>query len=403
MRIAKRIVLVLVLLLAAAQIPFVIRRIQTGRLAARVNELNAGRTVREDPKYREYKGIIHAHTNLGGHSSGGFDELIDAANANGLDFVLMTEHWSDKYDTAALTLNGTFGRTLFVGGSEIDTADGDRFLVIPGGADAAELRYLSTPSVLEKMRSEGRLALVTYPEKFRTWDSSFDGIEVLSLHTTAKSANKLLAAGDLLWSFPSYPELTLLSHLARPDTNLARYDETAAARPVVLFAGTDAHSNIGFHLFGDEAGHRLIGAKLDNYATTFGVMREHILVDQAPPITRDAIIDAIRAGRLFSAFDALADPSGFRFTAEDASGSHEMGSTVQFASGLTLTGRSPVPARFRLFRNGTEVPLDANSPAVEFRQAVSEPGSYRVEAYLDQLGSPFDRLPWILSNPIYVR
>jgi hypothetical protein len=32
-----------------------------------------------------------------------------------------------------------------------------------------------------------------------------------------------------------------------------------------------------------------------------------------------------------------------------------------------------------------------------------ERGSYRVEAYLPQLGKPVGDQPWIISNPIYVR
>jgi hypothetical protein len=34
---------------------------------------------------------------------------------------------------------------------------------------------------------------------------------------------------------------------------------------------------------------------------------------------------------------------------------------------------------------------------------VTEPGAYRVEAYRSGLDAPFDTIPWIISNPIYVR
>jgi hypothetical protein len=42
-----------------------------------------------------------------------------------------------------------------------------------------------------------------------------------------------------------------------------------------------------------------------------------------------------------------------------------------------------------------ELPIDA---CFEVSQ-----GTYRVEVYRDDLGSPFDKMPWIISNPIYVR
>src|SRR5687767_6786084 len=167
MKIIKRILLVFLVLLILAQIPFIYRRYQTGKLAEKIAQFDSQRTTYTDPNFKEYKGIIHAHTSLGGHSTGTFDELIAAANANDLDFVLMTEHISDTIDTAALTLNGVYGKTLFVGGNELDTADGDRFLMVPGSADAAALRHMPTNAVLEKLHTEGRLALITYPEKFK--------------------------------------------------------------------------------------------------------------------------------------------------------------------------------------------------------------------------------------------
>src|SRR3982750_4064685 len=220
MKMLKRILLVLLAVLLLVQIPFIYRRYQTGKLAGRIAELNGQRINREDAKYKEYKGIIHAHTSLGGHSTGGFDELINAANANDLDFVLMTEHYSDAYDTSALTLNGVYGKTLFIGGNEIDTADADRFFMTPGSSEAASLRSMPTYAVLEKLHSENRLALITYPEKFKSWDSNFDGDEVFSLHTAAKNANPFIAFFDLIWSYPAYPELTFMSYFGRPDTNL---------------------------------------------------------------------------------------------------------------------------------------------------------------------------------------
>jgi len=34
---------------------------------------------------------------------------------------------------------------------------------------------------------------------------------------------------------------------------------------------------------------------------------------------------------------------------------------------------------------------------------VREPGAYRVELYLDQLGPLLKGKPWVISNPIFVR
>jgi hypothetical protein len=66
-----------------------------------------------------------------------------------------------------------------------------------------------------------------------------------------------------------------------------------------------------------------------------------------------------------------------------------------------LSLAAPVKARFKILRNGNqffELPY-ASSAGICLR----DPGVYRVEVYRDDLGPPFDKMPWIISNPIYVR
>lgn len=397
MKIVKRILLVLLILLVLAQIPFVYRRYQTGKLAEKIAQLDAQRTTYSDANFKEYKGVIHAHTSLGGHSTGSFDELIAAANANDLDFVLMTEHLTEAFDSSSLTLNGVYGKTLFVGGNEVDTTDGDRFLLIPGGGEAVKARMQGTNAFLETARRENKLALITYPEKFKSWDSSFDGIEVFSLHTAAKQMNPLTAIGDLLWTYPAYPELMLAENFRHPDVNLAKFDEIAARRPVSLFAGTDAHSNIGFHFFGDDAGNKLLNIKLDAYETIFHLARMHVLIEKDKELNRETLIEAIRAGRYFVGFDALGDTSGFRFehlgmneTSQDGSAPNQGGYRV----------RLPLSARVVFLRYG-EIEREISGETTVENDL--PPGPYRVEVYRDDLGPPFDKIPWIMSNPIFVK
>jgi hypothetical protein len=334
--------------------------------------------------------------------------LIAAANANDLDFVLMTEHYSDTFDTAAQTLNGVYGKTLFVGGNEIDTSDGDRFLLIPGGGEAAKARMSGTPTFLDAAHRENKLVLITYPEKFKSWDSQFDGIEVFSLHTQAKQMSWLGALGDLIWSYPSYPELTLAKNFQRPDANLAKFDEIASRQPISLFAGTDAHSNIGFHIFGDDAGNKLLGIKLDPYETIFRIARIHVQIEKDKEFNREALLDAIRAGRYFVGFDAIGDTTGFSLSGsscEDknrAEGSHlELCNDLGIRVGAHILGQSPLLSRFVVYRNGevfSEIPASGT-----FEFSTTQSGAYRVEVYRDELGPPFDKIPWIISNPIYVQ
>ena len=56
------------------------------------------------------------------------------------------------------------------------------------------------------------------------------------------------------------------------------------------------------------------------------------------------------------------------------------------------------PAECRLLKDGEM--LRASDKRTSFAQAISEPGVYRVEAYLRYKGR---RRGWIFSNPIYIR
>jgi hypothetical protein len=74
---------------------------------------------------------------------------------------------------------------------------------------------------------------------------------------------------------------------------------------------------------------------------------------------------------------------------------------VPFSAGMSLEVHVPLPSRISVLKDGKEVGGAAAS--TKFRFSPQERGTYRVEVYLDSLGAPFNRLPWIISNPIYVR
>jgi hypothetical protein len=57
----------------------------------------------------------------------------------------------------------------------------------------------------------------------------------------------------------------------------------------------------------------------------------------------------------------------------------------------------PATAKIRIVKDGT---LFKEEIAQDLTCSISEPGIYRVEAYLRVLGK---YLPWIFSNPIYVK
>lgn len=401
MKLWKKILIVLLCVLLLTQIPFIYNRYKTGNLAEKIDQLNAQRTNLPNQNYNDFKGVIHVHTFLGGHSTGTFDELVDGAGKNALDFVVMTEHVEKHYDTAAMTLQNVHNGVLFVNGNELSTKTDDRFLLVPGAADANQAHLSETPDFLQKARVNNQLAFVTYPEKFKSWDAEFDGVEVFSLHTNAKQMNPALFLFDVIWSYYSYPELTFARYFIRPNSNLQKFDEVSAQKRITLFGAADAHSNLGFHLLGDDAGNKIINLKFDRYETIFRLVRQHVLIENGKELNRENLLEALRQGHSFIGFDVLSDTSGFTFAAENGSETKIMGDEINLQNGVRLKANAPLAARFLIFKNGAKVFEEAEKTEIVFE--TKEAGTYRAEVYLDTLGAPFDRVPWIISNPIYIR
>jgi len=388
----KKIAIGILVLVAISQTPFLYRHWQIARLSRQI--LSATPKVISDSRYKDLLGVIHVHTSLGGHSKATLEELV--AGSKGLDYVVITEHTANLLDTAALTLNGVYDGTLFVGGNELDTHSSDRMLLIPGTHEAYLRRNTETPLFLPPFQKEGRLAFVTYPDRFHSWTTSnFDGVEVFNLNTATRNVNYATFIFDVLWSYRSYPELALATHLSRPDSNLEKYDGVAKTRKVTLFAGSDAHSNLGFHLLADDTGKSLLALKFDDYASVFRIVRTHVLLESGKTLTQQTLLDALRAGHCYIGFDVLGASTGFSFTA----GEKIQGDEAPLAESPKLSVRVPIESRIVLLRDGVKV---SEASGTELSFAPKESGSYRVEVYRDSLGDPFDRMPWILSNPIYV-
>ncbi len=400
MKLWKKISLVLLCILLLAQVPFLYSRYQTGVLAGRISKLAERRLVVQTPGFKDYKGVIHVHSSLGGHSTGTFDNIITAAKDNQLDFVVMTEHTSREFDTSETTLRGVIEGVLFVNGHEASTLDG-RLLYLQGFSGAHAGGLVNTKAAIKQAHRENRLAFALYPERFKLGDEDIDGVEIFSLNTNSKKMNPVTFIPSVFWSL-GYFELTLAKFFSRPTGNLVEYDALAKRKKLTLFAGNDAHSNLGFHIFGSDSGFKLLDLKFDKYESVFSLVRTHIVIAEEEKFTQENLLLALKSGNTFIGFDILSDTSGFSFTAENEGQIKIMGDELSLDSGeITLKSVAPQTSRFVLFRNGTKVFESKDTKKLSFE--VREKGAYRIEVYLDVLGSPFDKTPWIISNPIYIR
>ncbi|HKS29289.1 MAG TPA: hypothetical protein VJS44_15780 [Pyrinomonadaceae bacterium] len=400
----KKFTLLLLGLLLLSQTPFVYRRFQLRALRAKIHELNASRVVNEADAFKDYKGVVHVHSFLGGHSTGNFTEIVEAARQNGLGFVVMTEHPSASVDTAELTLKGEQGGVLFINGNEASTSAGDRFLVMPGDVRARSSGTKTTQDFITEEKQDGRLLFLAYPMEFRSWDAAegYNGIEVYNLYTNARRINPLVMFFDGLWSYGAYPDLLFTRFYERPTESLKRWDDlnNDRARRLVALAGNDAHQNVGLHL-GDAGGKKYLGLLLDPYSRSFQIVRTHALLEKEKALTTDTLLEALSRGHCYIAFDLLSDSTGFRFTARSGNSTAIMGDSLALSEGDTrLQVATPIKSRIVLFRNGQR--LDESPDALGKEFAVKERGVYRVEVYLDALGPSFRDRPWIISNPIYI-
>jgi len=400
----KKVTLVILALLLIFQIPFIYRRLRLGSLYRAIQQVNAERAV--DPSesaYADYKGVIHVHSSLGGHSLGNLADIITAARQNGLSFVVMTEHPSDVMDTSAQTLKGVHAGVLFINGNEVNTASRDRLLLVPGSAEAATANTIGAQQVLSEQKARGGLSFLAYPQEFQSWDVvDYDGMEVYNLYTNTKRINYFVTFFDGIWSYWSYADLMFARFDERPDDALKKWDELMRTknRKMVATAGNDAHSNVGFRV-GDLTGKELFGLHLDPYERSFRLVRNHVLIEKEKPLTSETLLDALRSGHSFIAFDIFGDSTGFTFTAENSQGQRIMGDEIELLDGVRLIVTTPVKARVLLFKDGQVIRDEDGTARKEY--AITERGVYRVEVYLTQLGSLVKDKPWIISNPIYVR
>ncbi|OLB26741.1 MAG: hypothetical protein AUH95_00830 [Nitrospirae bacterium 13_2_20CM_2_63_8] len=321
--------------------------------------------------YREFRGVVHAHTALSHDSTGTVEEILEAASFAKLDFLITTDHYTPRIFTEGLD-----GRN---GQWDVD-------------------------ALFKVIRSQGALAIIAHPRGLmnRSYFRYADGLEICDLADTVRDrlvdVPRFLLAFLMDYGGYSQDEILVPLIVERSNWNLVEWDRFTKVRRYIGLAGNDAHQNL--NVFGRQA---------DPYLLTFRAVNTHIVAPLgvaesfrpvAPPLTTDDLMSALRAGRCFVSFNLMADAAGFRFAARVREGGPVvalMGDEVPLQDGLVLAAQCPVPGSVELLRDG--VPI-RRQEGRELLHPVDRPGVYRIEVSLRVV----DRwLPWIFSNPIYVR
>ena len=347
--------------------------------------------------YREFRGVVHAHTGLSHDSTGTVTEVLDAAHSAKLDFLAITDHYTPRIFTEGL--QGFHGSVLVLRGLEVPLGcvRGIGIARRCGSVLALGIQEALDPGafgrredLLSAIRAQGALAIVAHPRGAPDpgYFDLADGMEIYDIADTMR--DRLMDVPrhilDFVLAGAEYQNELFLPIVERSNWHLAQWDLLTRRHRFVGLAGNDAHQNLS-----------VFDRRVDPYDLVFRAVNTHVL---APSLTRESLVAALRAGRCFASFNLLADAAGFQFVARDGDGGPViglMGDEIPMQERLFLVARSPLPSTLELLRDG--VPI-RRGEGMTLRHAVDRPGVYRVEVSLRVL----DRLrPWILANPIYVR
>jgi len=123
---------------------------------------------------------------------------------------------------------------------------------------------------------------------------------------------------------------------------------------------------------------------------------------------RQKILSALFKGQFYVSLDILGDPKGFLATLLNRRGEvFPLGSTVNWQEGLSmqvhLPQRPTVPFEVEIYRDGERI-VQSNSQDTHI--PLHAPGVYRVKVrVIPTLPLPDGKqwIPWIYTNPVYVR
>jgi hypothetical protein len=354
-----------------------------GVLLVRFRPTRPAISPRPGPPFEE-KGAYHIHTTFSDGNSTP-EKIAAIAARRSLDFIILTDHGSPNRD--CLASQGRHSGVLVLAGSELSVSRGHLVAL----DFALPSKPFSQPAELavQEVAAAGGFSVVAHPFSKVSWtwgrETDFSGIEIIDNDSMMKK-NYLRALPHLPTLFIK-PEIVLLKTLERPEQTLGKWDSLSAHHPLYGYFSADAH------MF---------------YSALFSCFRLHVLLDRplAPDFAeaRSQIFGALREGRFYNAIDAARPADGFLYWAEAEGARLPMGSRIRWSGSSAVTLRIlaafPFPVEIRLLRNGQTV-KSTGEPELSF--VTGQAGVYRVEVYLKGWSPLAGNVPWIVSNPIFLR
>lgn len=347
------------------------------------------------------KGAYHVHS-VRSDGTGTVEEIAAAAARAGLAFVLITDHGDATREPAEPAYHDG---VLCLDGVEISTDEGHYVALglpqapYPLGGEARD--------VIEDVARLGGFGIAAHPDSakvdlsWREWNAPVQGIEWFNADSQWRDEHRWRLLPAIL-HYAIRPGGTVAALFDRPEPALAHWDRLNRQRPVVGLAAHDAHQRVGLRDGPDPYRTRWY-LRLPGYEAQFRAFAIRAVLDRpfAGDAARDArqLVDAITAGRVYTAMDAFAAPASFSFEARAGNRRLRMGESAPLTGPLSVEVRSNAPADAAtvLLRDGRPV---AEAPGGSLTWTGALPGAYRTEVRL--AGAPgHPPVPWIVSNPIY--
>jgi len=330
----------------------------------------------------EIEGIYHIHS-VFSDGTKNVDEIVDIASQSSLDFIILTDHGSpnrESYDS-----QGWKEGVLVLAGTEISASRG-HLVALDFELPSDRFHYNTEVAVYQILKAGG-FSIISHPYSKTKWSwgefIEYSGIDIMNADSMLRK--------DIIFSIPYLPAFFLkpkyfiVKILDNPKRNLRKWDELNTLHPIYGYFSTDAH------LF---------------YDSLFDLFHIHVL--SRSPLSNDfktarkQIYNALREGRFYNSIHAAAHGQGFRFWGEQDLTKIPMGGSASLSSPVALHIHAPFSfaAEIHLIHNGKDIFTSSEENVV---YETPHPGIYRVEVFLKERSPLGKNIPWIISNPIFLK
>jgi PHP domain len=351
-------------------------------------------------KLFDYTGVIHLHSSYSFDGSAPLEKILEAANKNAIDFLMLTdhEHLRAKEDG----WEGWHNNTLLIVGQEISPRFNHylAFNIKKPVSYLDDFESTKPQKYIDAVNKQDGLGFIAHPDhegtktfhvKHYPWNDwtvhGYQGMGVWDFMTDWQKSLNGYFIGLLSFFLPVW-------FLRGPKSvTLQRWDALNQIHKTVGIGELDNHASTE-KIFG-------INFIIYPFDLAFKFVRTHVLIENELCGNSQGdiktVVQTLRYGRTYFALEYFREARGFCFFIVREGEEYYMGDEFTLAGQAELTVSLPAKSLVRVIRNGS---LWAQQQTDNLALPVSEAGVYRIEAYLKSYGK---FRPWIFSNPIFIR